>query len=358
MALVIVDPISSYLGKTNSHINAAVRGVLEPLTEMAERMRVAVLSVTHFSKGGANSTGKALHCFIGSIAFVGAPRMAFAVIEDADNSERRLLLHAKNNLAAPPPGLAYRLKRTIVGDGKGIIASCVDRCRSATVTRSPTTGPWRRSRRESGRDRGPPAGRRRRLRRHRRDPPRRDPRRGGLGHRRRRRAGVGVCDVDEARRAEAAARAGCPGLRRPHHDARRRRAGRRARLHPAPTSTSPVASKSRRRASQCCWRSLSPTPSTTAERLRGGRGATARRSRSGSASRIATTRACKDAAGVLDGRVGWGGSSARPRRRALVPRRRLLRRAGMARPRATAAAGCSSTRRSTPWTWSSGWSAA
>ena len=127
VALVIIDPISSYLGKTESHKNSEVRGVLEPLTEMAERMRVAVLSITHFSKGGANSSGKALHRFIGSIAFVGAPRMAFAVIEDAENTDRRLVLSAKNNLAAPPSGLAYRLKQTIVGDeGKAIVASCVD----------------------------------------------------------------------------------------------------------------------------------------------------------------------------------------------------------------------------------------
>ena len=127
VALVRVDPISSYLGKTDSHKNAEVRGVLEPLSEMAERMRVAVLSVTHFSKAGAANTTKALHRFIGSIAFVGAPRMAFAVIDDPDDSARRLLLHAKNNLAAPPGGLAFRLKQTIVGDpGKGIVASRVE----------------------------------------------------------------------------------------------------------------------------------------------------------------------------------------------------------------------------------------
>ncbi len=124
VALVIVDPISSYMGKADLHKNADVRGVLEPLTEMAERMRVAVLSVTHFSKGGANSTKKALHSFIGSIGFVGVARMAFAVIEDADNPERRLMLSAKNNLAALPSGLAYRLKQTIVD--KGIVASRVD----------------------------------------------------------------------------------------------------------------------------------------------------------------------------------------------------------------------------------------
>jgi RecA-family ATPase len=58
VALVGVDPVSSYLGKTDSHKNSEVRGVLEPLSEMAERTRVAVLSVTHFSKAGANNTTK------------------------------------------------------------------------------------------------------------------------------------------------------------------------------------------------------------------------------------------------------------------------------------------------------------
>jgi hypothetical protein len=127
VALITIDPISSYLGKTDSHKNAEVRGVLEPLSAMAERTRVAVLSVTHFSKAGAANTTKALHRFIGSIAFVGAPRMAFAVIEDAGNTDRRLMLHAKNNLAVPPQGLAFRLRQTIVGDSsKGIVSSCVD----------------------------------------------------------------------------------------------------------------------------------------------------------------------------------------------------------------------------------------
>jgi hypothetical protein len=121
VCLIVVDPVSSYLGKTDSHKNSEVRGVLEPLSEMAERMRVAILSVTHFSKSGANSTTKALHRFIGSIAFTGAPRMAFAVIEDAEQAGRHLLLHAKNNLAKAPQGLAYRIEQCLVGDG--IVAS-------------------------------------------------------------------------------------------------------------------------------------------------------------------------------------------------------------------------------------------
>jgi RecA-family ATPase len=71
VALVVVDPVSSYLGTADSHKNAEVRRVLEPLSEMAERTRTAILSVTHFSKMGAATTTKALHRFIGSIAFVG-----------------------------------------------------------------------------------------------------------------------------------------------------------------------------------------------------------------------------------------------------------------------------------------------
>lgn len=126
VALVNIDPVSSYMGKTDSHKNSEVRGALEPLSEMAERMRVAILSVTHFSKTGASNNGKALHRFIGSIAFVGAPRAAFAVIQDTENEGRMLLLLAKTNMGAKPQGLAYRLAQRIVGqEGEGIVASYV-----------------------------------------------------------------------------------------------------------------------------------------------------------------------------------------------------------------------------------------
>jgi putative DNA primase/helicase len=73
VCLVCVDPISSYLGKVDSHKNAELRAVLEPIGRMAERKRVAILSVTHFSKGNAGAPNKALYRFIGSIAFTAAP---------------------------------------------------------------------------------------------------------------------------------------------------------------------------------------------------------------------------------------------------------------------------------------------
>lgn len=104
--LVIIDPISSYMGRTDSHKNSDVRSVLEPIGEMAERLRVAVLAITHLSK----NDGKAINRFIGSIAFVAAARTAFAVVSDPEDETglRRLLLQVKNNIAAPQPGLAFR----------------------------------------------------------------------------------------------------------------------------------------------------------------------------------------------------------------------------------------------------------
>jgi putative DNA primase/helicase len=125
VALVCIDPVSSYLGKVDSHKNAELRSVLEPLGTMAEQTRAAVLSVTHFSKGGAGASTNSLYRFIGSIAFVAAPRAAFVVMQDPEERERRLFLHSKNNLAKPAQGLAFRLAQCLVGSDKDIVASHV-----------------------------------------------------------------------------------------------------------------------------------------------------------------------------------------------------------------------------------------
>lgn len=104
--LVIVDPVSAFLGGTDSHNNSEVRGVLAPLAEMAARNRVAVVAVTHLNKG----QGSALNRVIGSIAFTAAARAAYVVTKDEDDPARRLLLPAKNNLGCDEDGFAYRLE--------------------------------------------------------------------------------------------------------------------------------------------------------------------------------------------------------------------------------------------------------
>jgi putative DNA primase/helicase len=85
--LVVIDPISSYMGAIDSHKNTDVRSVLEAVGEMAERRHIAIVGATHFSKGAGQ---RAVNSFIGSVAFIAAARAAFAVMKDSDDETRCL----------------------------------------------------------------------------------------------------------------------------------------------------------------------------------------------------------------------------------------------------------------------------
>jgi hypothetical protein len=91
-----------------------VRGVLAPVAEMASRLGVAIISIMHFNKGNIQTGTKVMHRFMASVAFVAAARVAFAAMRDPDNDRRHLFLHAKNNLAEPNSGLAYRIEQEFV----------------------------------------------------------------------------------------------------------------------------------------------------------------------------------------------------------------------------------------------------
>jgi len=106
--LVVIDPLTAYLGKTDSHKNAEVRAVLARLFELAARHRVALLAVTHLNKA---STLPAIYRAMGSLAFVAAARAVWAAVRDEqdETGQRRLFVPIKNNLGADDSGLAYAL---------------------------------------------------------------------------------------------------------------------------------------------------------------------------------------------------------------------------------------------------------
>jgi len=114
VAMVVIDPISAYLGGTDSHKNAEVRAALAPVSEMAARYGVAVVCVSHLNKGGA---GEALLRVTGSLAFVAAARAAYVVTRDKEDPSRRLFLPLKNNLGNDQAGLSFSVEGlTIEGD--------------------------------------------------------------------------------------------------------------------------------------------------------------------------------------------------------------------------------------------------
>lgn len=116
VALVIIDPVSAYLGNTESHNNAEVRALLAPLSDMAGRAGAAVVAVSHLNKGNG-SGADALSRVTGSLAFVAAARAAYIVAKDSEDEARRVFMPAKNNIGADIGGLAFRIEGCTIGAG-------------------------------------------------------------------------------------------------------------------------------------------------------------------------------------------------------------------------------------------------
>lgn len=112
--LVVIDPISAYMGRADSHVVADVRRALAPLQSMAAELGPAVLLISHLNK---SVTGTAMNRVSGSGAFVASSRSAWLVCADPrdDTKRRRMLVPLKNNLGDDRTGFAYRIEPRHVG---------------------------------------------------------------------------------------------------------------------------------------------------------------------------------------------------------------------------------------------------
>jgi putative DNA primase/helicase len=109
--LLIVDPISAYLGGTNEHANAEVQTLLAALSALARDRGLAILVVSHLRK----KEGAAIYRTMGSLAFVAVARSAWILCKDPADLNKRLLLPIKNNLAPDVIGLAYTIETSPTG---------------------------------------------------------------------------------------------------------------------------------------------------------------------------------------------------------------------------------------------------
>jgi putative DNA primase/helicase len=123
VALVIIDPITAYLGsKIDSHRTTEVRAALMPLEQFATEFHVAVLAISHPPK---SPSMKALNFIAGSGAFTHAPRLTFLVIEDPEIVGRSLLLAVKNSLGKKAAGRGYSIVSALVGPNESILSSYI-----------------------------------------------------------------------------------------------------------------------------------------------------------------------------------------------------------------------------------------
>jgi hypothetical protein len=120
VVLVIIDPISAYLGigKVDSRSATDVRGVLAPLKELAEELRVAVIGIAHFNK--KDDIKSALLRVSDSIAYVASARSVYAVLDDPEDGNSKLFVKAKNNLAVDKKALRYGFSVKTVGYDKNL----------------------------------------------------------------------------------------------------------------------------------------------------------------------------------------------------------------------------------------------
>jgi hypothetical protein len=120
--LIVIDPVSAYLRGVDDNRNAALRGALSPLKNLAERLTAGVVLINHLTKAG-RANGK--HRVLGSIAYVGACRANFLFVpDDQDPSNRRvLMLDNGGNVAPAAPALAYTIEN--LGQGPRVVWSDV-----------------------------------------------------------------------------------------------------------------------------------------------------------------------------------------------------------------------------------------
>lgn len=122
-ALLIVDPLVSAIAG-DSHKNAEVRRALQPLVELASLRGVAVLGISHFSKGtqGRDPTERVT----GSLAFGALARVVLAAARLPDEQGGgRILVRAKSNLGIDSGGFGYDLRPFTLADYPEITTTAV-----------------------------------------------------------------------------------------------------------------------------------------------------------------------------------------------------------------------------------------
>jgi hypothetical protein len=122
--LVIVDPLSIYMGKADAHREQEVRQTLWHLSEVAERTGCSVLCCRHWKKA---RTGDALAQGGGSVGFGAAARSILSVERNPDDKASRVLAAGYGNYATEYPSLAFHLESVAGEDVARVVWDGVSR---------------------------------------------------------------------------------------------------------------------------------------------------------------------------------------------------------------------------------------
>jgi putative DNA primase/helicase len=123
--LIVVDPISNYLGSVSMVAEQDVRRVLIPLKNLADQYNASILLVMHLNK---KADLDAINRVGGAMAFIGVARCSWlfardvSAVEDGDTPESFSMSRIKNNLVARSAGgLSYTIKTEQVQTDSGMV---------------------------------------------------------------------------------------------------------------------------------------------------------------------------------------------------------------------------------------------
>lgn len=98
--LVVIDPLSDYIVRVDTHKYSDVRWALAPILALARKYHIAIVGIMHCNK---NTSLQVLYRIMGSMGFPSVARSIWLIAKDPDDEEekRKYLAPLKNNLAPP-----------------------------------------------------------------------------------------------------------------------------------------------------------------------------------------------------------------------------------------------------------------
>jgi hypothetical protein len=122
VALVVIDPVTNYLGSKKMNAEEEMRGILMPLADVAKVHDCAIITVGHLNKRGAEATAN--QRLMGAAAFGGVARNTFMFGPDPEEEDKYAHVMAETRDKSAPK-LKYRTKAVKVawGDSESDVIS-------------------------------------------------------------------------------------------------------------------------------------------------------------------------------------------------------------------------------------------
>ena len=103
---LMIDPVTAYLGKTDSYKDTEVRAVLTPLATLAERRCIMVIVLAHLNKSSGRTASDRI---AGSPAFNQVPRTGHMIAPDPDDEDLMVFQSYKRNIGKKSEALLFRI---------------------------------------------------------------------------------------------------------------------------------------------------------------------------------------------------------------------------------------------------------